>query len=89
MNQSLSASETRSIIQARIEGVQPEQTAAINRLRGLGVPEPLIRDAAHASGIEYLDAESAIIFWASREWNFPEASVLLILNGKADPVQTA
>lgn len=70
---SLLESETSSAIQARIEGLQEAQIPVVNRLRKLGVPNGL--------------AETDIIDWAMEEWSLSEEGALLILNGKATPVQ--
>ena len=97
----LKTSETSQIIQARIEGLDVAQVPAVNRLRSLGIPEDYIESAVTAKAesrrtslspedlqLDYDHAEGEIIAWGMRQWEVSQENALLILNGKANPVQT-
>lgn len=85
----LRVSETSSVLQAGIEGLQIGQIPVVNRLRNLGVPEDLIGAATRAENDAFGRACDLIIAWVSKEWQQTEEGALMILNGHASPVQTS
>jgi hypothetical protein len=78
----MATAEISAAIQARIEEVNDSQVPAMNRLRALGVPEPMIQRAAKAEEDAYEVAELTIITWAREEHNFSDEDAVRFLNGK-------
>lgn len=85
----LSVSETSTAIQTRLEELQMEQVADVNRLQSLHVPEELITAATTADPVGYPEAKQMIISWAMNEWGMTRESALRVLNGLNEPVQQA
>lgn len=79
----LKSSETRTGLQAKIEGVEVPQIPAINRLRSLGVPERLIAAVTSARSQRACNsATDAIVAWSREAWELSEEDTLLVLNGE-------
>lgn len=84
------------ILQTRIEGLSSIQDSVLNRLRALGVDEQLIISVWTATRMPandivrqqaFDDAEGAIITSICGGWNLSEEDAIVVLNGKASPVQ--